>query len=81
MDLGRNIYFYRNQKGFSQELLADMINVSRQTIYKWENNVAVPRADHIILLVKCLNISYNELFDEELFSDSEEIDERIKVDL
>lgn len=80
MDLGRNIYYFRNQSGYTQEQLAEVINVSRQTIYKWENNVAIPRADHIMALVKCLNISYNDLFDEELFDDEDEQIESIKVD-
>ena len=58
MKLGEKISYFRKRSNITQEQLAEVINVSRQTIYKWENNVAIPRADHIIALVKCLNISY-----------------------
>ncbi len=72
MDLGKNISYFRNQSGFSQESLAATINVSRQTVYKWESNIAIPRADHIIQLVKAFNISYNDLFREDLFEEEKE---------
>lgn len=62
MDLGKNIYNLRIKNGFSQEQLAAKLNVSRQTIYKWESNIAVPRADNIMLLVQVFKISYNDLF-------------------
>jgi len=64
MDLGKNIYNFRVLRGFSQEALAAKVNVSRQTIYKWENNIAVPRADHIMRLVEIYKISYDDLFSE-----------------
>lgn len=63
MGLGKNIYNLRIKNGFSQEQLAAKLNVSRQTIYKWESNIAVPRADNIMLLVQVFKISYNELFE------------------
>lgn len=62
MDLGKNIYNLRVRNGYSQEQLAGQLNVSRQTIYKWEANIAVPRADHVMQLVKLFKISYDELF-------------------
>ena len=34
MDLGKNIYNLRVERGYSQEQLAASLNVSRQTIYK-----------------------------------------------
>ena len=62
MDLGKNIYNLRVERGYSQEQLAASLNVSRQTIYKWESNIAIPRADHVMQLVKLFQISYDELF-------------------
>ena len=62
MDLGKNIYNLRVERGYSQEQLAAQLNVSRQTIYKWESNIAIPRADHVMQLVKLFEISYDELF-------------------
>ncbi len=62
MDLGKNIYNLRIKNGYSQEQLAAKLNVSRQTIYKWESNIAVPRADNIMMIVQLFKISYDELF-------------------
>ena len=65
MDLGKNIYKQRVKHGYSQEQMAAKLNVSRQTIYKWESNIAIPRADNIMMMVKLFQISYDELFSEE----------------
>lgn len=65
MDLGRNIHNQRVKHGYSQEQMAARLNVSRQTIYKWESNIAIPRADNIMMMVKLFKISYDELFAEE----------------
>ena len=65
MDLGKNIYKQRIKRGYSQEQMALRLNVSRQTIYKWESNIAIPRADNIMMMVRLFEISYDELFAEE----------------
>lgn len=62
MNLGDNIIQLRKIYNISQEELADRLNVSRQTIYKWEASLAVPRADHIMKLVEVFGITYNDLF-------------------
>lgn len=36
MEFNNKLYSLRKQKGFSQEELANRLNVSRQTISKWE---------------------------------------------
>ena len=41
-NLGEQIYKYRTAKGLSQLELAEALDVSRQSISKWETNVAVP---------------------------------------
>lgn len=75
MDLGKNIYNLRVERGYSQEQLAAQLNVSRQTIYKWESNIAIPRADHVMQLVKLFEISYDELFTGEKPSYKVEVDD------
>lgn len=62
MDLGKNIYNLRISHNYSQERMAALLNVSRQTVYKWESNISVPRADNIMMLVQLFGISYDELF-------------------
>ena len=65
MSLGERLLNLRKEKHLSQEEVADKINVSRQTIYKWESNIAIPRADNIMMMVKVFGISYDEMFAEE----------------
>lgn len=40
MGLGKNIQYLRKQKKITQEQLAEMMSVSRQTISKWETEVS-----------------------------------------
>lgn len=42
MKFDENLRAFRKQKEFSQEYLAEKMNVSRQTISKWENGTAMP---------------------------------------
>ena len=50
MSLGTNIQVYRKKKELTQEGLADMMGVSRQTISKWESDTAYPETDKLITL-------------------------------
>ena len=42
MNLGETIYRLRTGRGMSQDALAGALDVSRQSVSKWENNAAVP---------------------------------------
>ena len=42
--LNENIKNFRKQKGYSQETLAQELNVVRQTVSKWEKGYSVPDA-------------------------------------
>ena len=42
MTLGHRIQQKRKEKGLSQEKLGEQLNVSRQTVYKWENDPTIP---------------------------------------
>ena len=61
MTIGEKIYEYRIAKNLSQGDLADMLEVSRQSVSKWENNAAVPDLDKIIKLSEIFGISIDEL--------------------
>lgn len=45
MILAEKIQTLRKQNGFSQEQLAEMCNVTRQSISKWEADIALPETD------------------------------------
>ena len=73
MTLGENIYHYRTEKNWSQGDLADALNVSRQSISKWENNMAAPDLDKLIKLRAIFNITLDELVLGEQVSIPEEV--------
>lgn len=61
MSLGETIYTMRQAKNLSQEDLAVMLNVSRQSVSKWENNSAVPDLEKIIKLSEIFEVSLDQL--------------------
>lgn len=61
MNLGENIYTYRTKRNLSQGELANALEVSRQSVSKWENNLAQPELDKLIRMSKLFSISLDEL--------------------
>ncbi len=61
MNLGENIYRLRTERGLSQEALADALEVSRQSVSKWENNAAVPELDKLIRLAQIFSVTLDTL--------------------
>ena len=65
MTLGEKIYKLRNDKGFSQGDLAEKLDVSRQSVSKWENDSAIPELEKLIKLSEIFNITLDELVKNE----------------
>ncbi len=61
MSLGEKIRELRKLNGMSQEYLAEMMEVSRQSISKWENDLAEPSSEKLFKLADVLNVSVVEL--------------------
>lgn len=61
MSLGERIYRLRSEKNLSQGDLADALNVSRQSISKWETNSSVPELDKLIKLSEIFGVTLDEL--------------------
>ncbi len=55
------LYELRKQHGFSQDELAEKLNVSRQAISKWERSESSPDTDNLIALAKLYGVSLDEL--------------------
>lgn len=51
----------RKEKGFSQEQLAERLEVSRQAVSKWESELAYPEAEKLIALSQVLEVSTDYL--------------------
>ena len=63
MTLGERLCKLRKEKGLSQEEAADKINVTRQTISKWELDQSLPDFDKIVPICKLYGITSDELFE------------------
>ena len=61
MNIGDRILELRKSKGYSQEDIANKLNVSRQTISKWETNQSLPDSDKIVPLCELFDISTDDL--------------------
>lgn len=61
MILSEKLSLLRKQNGFSQEELADKLNIARQTVSKWENGLAIPELDALIGLSKLYGISLDRI--------------------
>ena len=61
MNLGETIYRLRTEKNMSQGDLADALDVSRQSVSKWENGNAVPDLEKLIKLSELFGITLDEL--------------------
>ena len=61
MEFNNKLYELRKQKGLSQEELASKLNVSRQTVSKWEIGDSTPDMEKLIAISDLFNISLDEL--------------------
>ena len=65
MTLGEKIQFLRKKAGLSQEQLAEELNVSRQSVSKWESDAATPDTDKIRSISVLFDVSADYLlFDQ-----------------
>ena len=67
MTLAQNIIRFRKENELSQQQLAHQLNISRQSVSKWENGESLPGIDNLLLLSGLLNISLDELITGEAY--------------
>lgn len=61
MNIGEKLYELRKNKNLSQEEVAEKLNVTRQTVSKWETNQSSPDLDKILPICELFEISTEEL--------------------
>ena len=76
MNLGNNLFNARKKSGLSQEIVAEKLGVSRQTISKWETDETVPDIYQAKKLSKLYNSSLDELISFDV--DIKEVEDIIK---
>lgn len=65
MKLAEKLFELRKEKGWSQEKLAEQINVSRQSISKWESGQVLPEIEKVIELSKIFQVTTDYLLLDE----------------
>ena len=66
MKLAEKIMELRKANAMTQEELASICNVSRQSISKWEADIALPETEKILLLGNIFHVSMDVLLKDEL---------------
>ena len=68
MKLGEKVLKLRKKFNISQEQLGEQVGVTRQTISNWELGETSPNPEQLKLLSKALNISIDELLENDIKS-------------
>lgn len=76
MSLGNHLFNARRKKGLSQEMVAERLGVSRQTISKWETDETLPDIQQSKKLAVLYGLSLDELIEFDI--DIKEIQETIE---
>ena len=76
MKLGNNLFQARKKVGLSQEMVAEKLGVSRQTISKWETDETLPDIYQSKKLAKLYDLTLDELIEFDV--DLKEIEQVIK---
>ncbi|MDE6141606.1 MAG: helix-turn-helix domain-containing protein [Bacilli bacterium] len=77
MKFGENLRVLRKKKKMSQELLAEKVGVSRQSVSKWETGDAYPEMNNILELCKIFHCHINELVNDSIL-DIDYLDDDVK---
>ena len=65
MTINEKISVLRRNLGMSQDELAEKLDVSRQSVSKWESGKSLPETDKVLALSKLFNVSADFLLDDE----------------
>ena len=61
MEFNNKLYELRKKRGYSQEELANRLNVSRQTVSKWEVGESTPDMEKLVAISDLFEVSLDEL--------------------
>ena len=65
MGFAENLKQVRKEQHLSQEELAELLNVSRQAVSKWEQNQGYPEVEKLLLISEKLKVSLDALMAEQ----------------
>lgn len=71
MTFAEKLLQLRKREGYSQEELANKLDVSRQAISRWEMGTAVPDSSNLLQISKLFSVSTDYLLNDEYASDDD----------
>ena len=80
MEIGNKINQLRKLSGMTQEQLAEKLNVSRQTISKWESDSTSPDLESIVKISRIFHVSLDDLLKEAEDGVANKTDEQITLE-
>lgn len=66
MSTGKKLAFLRKQRGITQEELSEILEVSRQSVSRWEKDAAFPETDKLIKLSRLFECSVDYLLNDSI---------------
>lgn len=72
MSLGLKIAEGRKKQNLTQEQLAELLNVTRQSVSRWEQDTTYPEMDKLVRLAEVLNVSCDYLLKDNVMEDTAE---------
>ena len=78
MTLGEKITYLRTKSNLSQEMLAEKISVSRQSVSKWEMDQALPQIDKVLQLCSLFQVTSDQLLYDDIEIEAEKKREKEK---
>jgi len=79
MNFAEKLFTLRTQSGYSQEALAERLNVSRQAVSKWETGPTLPETDKLIAMSELFHVSIDSLLIDSISLNTFESMDRILV--
>lgn len=80
MEIGNKIKFLRRKAGLTQEQLGERLNLSAQSVSKWETGTAMPDITLLPLLSREFGVTIDELFDLTQEDRLQRIEKRMEVE-
>lgn len=78
MNLGEKLFELRKAKNLTQDEVAEKLNVTRQTVSKWETNQSTPDFDKIVPISELFEIGVEELLTGKVKEENDQTKEEIK---
>lgn len=75
LSIGENIKLFRKAKDITQEQLAEMLNVSSQSVSRWELGICYPDMEFLPMLAEIFEITVDKLLGVDNIAEKKKVDE------